>query len=282
MGVKFFGQFLLERGAITREQLLAATELQNERNRPLGAIAVEKGYLSAEQAARINTEQQTTDRRFGELALELGLMTAVQMDEVLRVQRDSRIRIGEAMVAVGCLTEEQLTLQLSDFQIDQAIYQTGRVELPANTPHPDFVSTSVDLTEKMLLRVGGLTAKRGLPVPIDDQTATPAPALLTLRIPFSGALRARYVVSTSRDVALNLAERILGESTTLSDELALDALKEFCNIVTGNVCAKHSREERPLEIGPPEDGLGGNAGRGSLLVPLHLPDGQFELRLLFD
>jgi CheY-specific phosphatase CheX len=280
MGVKFFGQFLLERGAITREHLLAATELQGERNRPLGAIAVEKGYLSPEQAQRINTEQQSTDRRFGELALDLGLMSEPQIRDVLKLQSESRIRIGEAMVAIGCIDEEQLARQLSDFQIDQAIYQTGRVELPPNTRHPEFVSTSIDLTEKMLLRVGGLTGKRGVAQWIGNQS--PEPDLLTLHIPFTGAIKARYAVSTSRDVALTLAQRILGDNVTLSDELALDALKEFCNIVTGNVCAKHSRSEFPLEIGPPEDGLGTPPERGALSIPLHLPDGRFELRIMFD
>lgn len=281
MGVKFFGQFLLERGAITRDQLLQATELQSQRNRPLGAVAVEQGYLSPEQAQRINTEQQSTDRRFGELALELGYMTEPQVHEVLKLQSQSRIRIGEAMVAIGCITEEQLARQLSDFQIDQAIYQTGRVELPPGTPHTEFVSTAIDLTEKMLLRVGGLTGKRGQPQNIGED-ALRIPGLLTLHIPFSGAIKARYVVSASRDVALTLAHRILGDDLTVSDELALDALKEFCNIVTGNVCAKHSHADNPLEIGPPEDGAGAVPRRGGLLAPLHLPDGRFELRLLFD
>ena len=280
MGVKFFGQFLLERGAITREQLLAATELQQQRNRPLGAVAVDKGYLTPAQAQQINTEQQSTDRRFGELALSLGFMTDAQVSEVLTLQAGSRIRIGEAMVAVGCFNEEELARQLSDFQIDQAVYQTGRVELPPNTPHPEFVSTSIDLTEKMLLRVGGLTGKRGVAQPLGSRA--PAQDLLTLRIPFTGAIKARYVISTSRDVALTLAHRILGDGVTLSDEIAFDALKEFANVVTGNVCAKHSRDEHQLEIGPPEDGAGAPTERGGVAVPLHLPDGRFELRILFD
>jgi CheY-specific phosphatase CheX len=281
MGVKFFGQFLLERGAITREQLLQATELQSARNRPLGAIAVEKGYLSPEQAQRINSEQQSTDRRFGELALELKFMTEPQVHEVLKLQSESRIRIGEAMVAIGCITEEEVARQLSDFQIDQAVYQTGRVELPIGTLHPEFVSTAIDLTEKMLLRVGGLTGKRGQAMKVGNEELK-IPGLLTLHIPFTGAVKARFAASASRDVALTLAHRILGDDLTVSDELALDALKEFCNIVTGNVCAKHSREENPLEIGPPEDGPGAPAPRGGLVVPLHLPDGRFELRVLFD
>jgi CheY-specific phosphatase CheX len=281
MGIKFFGQFLLERGAITRDQLLQATELQNTRNRPLGAIAVEQGYLTPEQARRINSEQQSTDRRFGELALELGFMTEPQVHEVLKLQSQSRIRIGEAMLAVGCITEEQLARQLSDFQIDQAVYQTGRVELPPGTPHVEFVSTVIDLTEKMLLRVGGLTGKRGLAQNV-AQEALRIPGLLTLYIPFTGQVKARCTISASRDVALTLAQRILGDDVTVSDELGLDALKEFCNIVTGNVCAKHSRDDDPLEIGPPVDGVGAAPGRGGVMVPLHLPDGRFELRILFD
>lgn len=278
MGVKFFGQFLLELGVITREQLLASTQLQEDRNRPLGSYAVEKGYLSPAQAEQINRAQQSTDRRFGELALELGLMTQPQIEDVLSLQRAGRIRIGEALLELKCLAEPELTTQLAAFEADQAIYKTGQVELPSDTPDRELAAVCIDLTEKLLLRVGGLLGKRG--APLFTGVPSPASALTTVRIPFSGRFSSEYAVSVSSEVALSIARRVLGAGIVISEELALDALKEFCNVVCGNVCAKLSQAERPLEIGPPEDGIGApHESRQSLLVPLHLPDGTFELRL---
>ncbi len=278
MGVKFFGQFLLEQGLIKSEQLLATTQFQESRNRPLGSIAVAKGYLSAAQVTEINRQQQSTDRRFGELARELGLMTPEQIEDVLATQRNTRIRIGEALVELGFINEQQLTAQLKAFERDQAPYELARVQLPPDTPHAQFASVCIDLTEKLLLRAGGLSGKRG--VVVVSGSERPPSALLTVRIPFSGAVRADYTVSASRDVAFTITRRMLGSTVTLSDELALDALKEFCNVVCGNICAKLSLPEAPAEIGPPEEGPGAFSQfpRG-IMVPMHIPDGRFELRL---
>ncbi len=277
MGVKFFGQFLLEQGVIKGEQLLATTQLQEARNRPLGAIAIEKGYLSAAQAADINAQQQTTDRRFGQLARELGMMTEDQIEEVLTVQRQTRIRIGEALVELGFISEHQLKDQLKAFELDQAPYEMARVQLPVHTPHAEFLSVAIDLTEKLLLRAGGLSGKRGIVVASNE---APSITLLTVRIPFSSGVTADYTVSASRDVAFTITRRMLGNAVTLSDELAIDALKEFCNVVCGNICAKLSRNENPVEIGPPEEGSDAVSKFGQgVLVPMHIPDGRFELRI---
>jgi len=279
MGVKFIGQFLLERGVITREQLLLATQLQEARNRPLGAYAVERGYLSLDQAEHINREQQVTDQRFGELAARLGLMNESQISDVLAMQKVNRIRIGEALVQLGALTAGAFEGHFRAFQEDQAIYQTGQVDLPADTPAPELVKTSIDLTEKLLLRVAGLLGKRGVPVPGAHQ---PDAELLSIRIAFSGSVTAQFAFSASRDVASAIARRVLGPELTLNDELIVDALKEFCNVVCGNICGKLSTPDAPLEIDPPEDGVGFATGeQRSLLVPLHMPDGRFELRFLF-
>jgi CheY-specific phosphatase CheX len=279
MGVKFIGQFLLERGVITREQLLLATELQEQRNRPLGAYAVDRGYLTPAQAEQINREQQVTDRRFGELALSMGLLNDAQINDVLTLQKQGRIRIGEALVAGGALDAATFEEHFAAFQADQAIYQTGQVELPDGTPFTEFVRVCVDLSEKLLLRVAGLTAKRGLAVPRADVAS---PELLTISIGFSGSASVQFAFSASKDVATAIARRLLGPALALSDELVIDALKEFCNVVCGNICGKLSQPEKPLEIGPPEDGLAERRpDQKSLLVPLHLPDGHFELRFLF-
>ncbi len=280
MGVKFFGQFLLEQGVISGEQLLATTQLQDTRNQPLGAIAIEKGYVSAAQAEEINRRQKFTDRRFGELALELGLMTEAQIKDVLDAQRSRRIRIGEALVQLGFISDDALATQLNSFTVDQAPYEAARVQLPPGTPQAEFVGVAIDLTEKLLLRMGGLAGKRG--VVVANGPERPSAALLTVLIPFSGALRVDYTASASQDVATAIAKRMLGSAVALSDELVIDALKEFCNVVCGNVCGKLSHVEHPVEIGPPSEGAAAiSDSKKSILVPIHIPDGRFELRLHF-
>ena len=69
MPARFFGQFLLERGEITREQLLDASEYQHSINTPLCALAVEEGYLSQEQLKTLDLVHLRSDERFIKIAI---------------------------------------------------------------------------------------------------------------------------------------------------------------------------------------------------------------------
>ncbi len=278
MAIKFFGQFLLDRRVISREQLLGAVQLQEKHNLPVGHFAVEMGYMSKEQADNVNRAQQITDRRFGELALKMELLKTEQIEEILERQHASRVRIGEALVRLGHLDDETLGTELETFREDQAPYQAGPVKLPSGTPESEFLETAIDFTEKLLLRMGGLLAKSGPAEPLDANS--PDDDLISVRVAFSGALEADYIASVSKDVAVRVARRILGDGVAISDELSVDALKELCNTICGNVCSKSSQRGKPLEISPPADGAGRPwEGDPGIVVLMVLPDGRFELRI---
>ena len=53
MGVKIFGQYLIEQGEIDSAQLRAALELMDRENRSLGELATAEGILSAERADKV-------------------------------------------------------------------------------------------------------------------------------------------------------------------------------------------------------------------------------------
>lgn len=276
MGVKFFGQFLLERKVISAEQLLEATRLQREQNRTLGEIAVERRYLSRGDANMINREQRITDKRFGDLASELKLMTDGQIEEVVQLQWKGRLRIGEALVKLGHMGEDRLDAELQAFQHDQSPYDTDSVQLPDGAVEPEFLETCVDLTHKLLLRVGGLSSKLA---PVEEMSGEFDAGLCTVAIEFSDALSAWYGLSVSDDVAQAIAKKILGDQFDITPEVAVDALCEFANIVCGNVCAKVSQGGRALEIGPPDPGWKPNADAGGIVAVMILPEGRCELRI---
>ena len=57
MAVKFFGQFLVEQGAVTSEALLHAIELQDRTNLKLGEMAVAMGYITPNDIERAHSAQ---------------------------------------------------------------------------------------------------------------------------------------------------------------------------------------------------------------------------------
>lgn len=119
MAVKFLGQFLLERGAITSEQLQAATAAQRACNLLLGELAVREGLLTAAQAQRIHQRQRSDERRFGDIALELGLLDPAQLEALLARQKATRRLLGEVLVEQGALDPARLQAELAAHHADQ-------------------------------------------------------------------------------------------------------------------------------------------------------------------
>ena len=108
MGIKFFGQYLIERKKIDATQLRAALDLMNETNRSLGELAVLEDYMSVQDAAKVNAEQRFRDQPFGELAIDLGLMTEEHLDWLVRMQSESRLRVGHALIQLEVLASSEL------------------------------------------------------------------------------------------------------------------------------------------------------------------------------
>jgi hypothetical protein len=65
---QYFGQYLLNKGYLTLEQLYDGLENQKETRLKLGVLAVNAGYMKADQAYKINEAQKKLDKKFGELA----------------------------------------------------------------------------------------------------------------------------------------------------------------------------------------------------------------------
>ena len=157
MAVMFFGQYLVEKGVVTREVLLQAIELQESVNLSVGAVAVSMGFLTEIDVERINQAQRTEDLRFGDMATKLGLLNQEQFQQVLTKQKNNHLYIGEALVRVGGLTSTSLPRYLEEFKLNQAQYATNRVVIPEGVPNAQIWEVFADLTYKMLTRVARLT-----------------------------------------------------------------------------------------------------------------------------
>jgi len=277
MGIKFFGQYLLEKGIITRDQLLEAMEFQRSHNLRLGEHARRLGYLNEEQIQQIHAAQRHQDLPFGELAVRLGFLTPKQLEEVIAAQRAHHLYIGEVLVQKGFLSREALERELEAFHADQAPYRTGRVEVPPGIPHPEAVEAAVDLTGKLLQRVAGIqtvvgpcrVAPRQVPVPEDG-----------IRVNLNGSLDGTYLLVLSRAMSLQVAGAMLQRSVGPEEsEYVLDAVKEFANIVVGNLAAKLALRGQNVTPAPPVylSGVHPAHGVDGLIYPFHAAEDTVEM-----
>jgi len=251
MTAKFFGQYLLERGRITSQQLFEGLEFQKNVKPPVGVLALEQGLLTSEQIKMVLARQSNGDKRFGELAVSMGLLTRAQIDDLLTRQTSHKVHLGEALIVKGFISVDVLDKELKEFQKeeDRVAHQ---VAAAFNTvANKQIVKTFTDLMVMMFTDFGG---QHDVKV---EQCETGKENVRLFRWVISQKIAGENVefnclLSVPPKLMLQMASTMLDQNISTADELALDATKEFVNIANGNACAKLSEDGVTLTMQPPE------------------------------
>jgi len=117
MGKKplYFGEFLLMKGLIKKNDLLVARHIQKEANKQIGQLAIRQKLLNAQKVQQILDQQKRTSKRFGEVAINLKILTRKQVKDLLNYQEKFNFFIGEIFTYEGALTRSQVEEQLVEF-----------------------------------------------------------------------------------------------------------------------------------------------------------------------
>ncbi|MEI6207751.1 MAG: chemotaxis protein CheX [Desulfuromonadales bacterium] len=278
MAVKFFGQFLVEKNIVTRDDLIKAIDLQDKKNLKLGEMAVFMGYITQTDIERAHNAQMSKDMKLGDLLVEMGYLTLTQLNDVITRQKNSHLYIGEALIQVGALAADKLPQHLSDFKADQAQYVSHGIELPITIANNTIWEMTADLTYKMITRVLDLQFRPGK----CSLITTIETNFMVAAMDFSGDVEARYLISVSSGLQKIIARSILHEESVENEpsEVLEDTVMEFVNVVCGNVAAKASQMgvimniNPPVTIRPPAAGMSVPAGHAALSFPIHIVDGE--------
>jgi CheY-specific phosphatase CheX len=279
MPVRFFGQYLLENGAIDGAQLLAGIAHQEKTNLRFGEVAVQLGLLEEDDVSSLLNEQKAHDLKLGEAAVKLGLLTQEQVGQVLRAQQNSHVLIGEALVATGALTREKLDAHLGAFLKEQEQFRIT-AWVPEEFDPTGIGRPAVDLVVKFLLRLAQLKLKV-----IDSRVGKlddPLYPVHTARVGFGGDVAGELAIRAHTKMCARVARGILGELEPADEAEILDATAEFLNVVCGNLCATMARSGKKLDVLAPRKGPIPVAGPGEhmLITTLTGPQGQLELIVL--
>lgn len=278
MAVKFLGQYLLEQGLLSREQLLQALDEQRRCSPMLGELAVEAGLLDARQAQTINDRQRQEDKRFGDIATELGLLDSAQVEQLLALQKSRRRLFGEILIEHRMLTPAQLDQALSEQAAERASAEKGYQHALSGHPLEREMALAIDTANKQFSRFlksrsqfsSVLTAAGGNPDWLSACIEVEASRRLLIGISADAA--------TTRNIACAFM-RIKPERC--DDELARDALGELLNVVMGYVIRDTLADDEGYMPSPPdfELGLGALAGkaRSPIAVAMTSELGDFEL-----
>jgi hypothetical protein len=237
---RFFGQFLVSRRIITREQLDGATALQARSNVRLGELLVSMGRVTEDQRDKVLTVQRQRDIHFGEALVEMKLLTPDEVNDALKKQHESRIKIGEALVQTGALTTALLEQHLEEFQHSQS--GTAPLSDLHRLDSSDLLETSIELVQRLALRVAAMNLK--LVDAWSGGSERSGPGVRCVRIALSGKLTGQLAISGTLQSCARLASGWIGEPVAPGDSaLVSDGLAEFLSVISSNLC-DHPRVQR--------------------------------------
>lgn len=234
MSTKLFGQFLLEKGYVTREQLLHGLAEQRAVTGTLGDLAVAVGMITMEQLEAIHRRQDSAGEPFSMAAVRLGHLSEPQIAQLLHPQSAERLLLGQILLAFGYLDKATLQDALKahtterdedDFALMRAFRQSGLVEVG-----PTCTSVLRGVFKQSF--GGGLSFQAIPPV----KAVSAGQAVWSQGIS-QGEDRFILGLQMPADEARVVAGAVLGTAVKEFDDLARDAVGEFLNLVTGHVCA---------------------------------------------
>ena len=284
MSVKFFGQFLIEKGVIDKKQLLDAVEYQQNVNIKLGTLAIDRGFMNHEQVQEIIELQKKENKFFGELAVEKGYLTEEQLNELLNQQKSDRVYLGEALVEKGYLSLAELEKFLKEFKESQEKDIDLIMKSMQNISDVKHIDIMISVTLNMLRRIADISGKIG---GCQKEHINQRYLVYSIRQQLEGEINGAYILNVTENVFLNIAMKMLKTQIEEIDEIAIDAVKEFVNIIIGHICSSLSSQGMVVNTQPPEffdlNKDGKNAPEKNLsytdmtVVPLILPDETIEL-----
>lgn len=251
------GNYLVETGKITEEQLTETLDKQDSVRVKLGLIAVSEGMMTLEQTDEVNKLQAIMDQRFGDIAVSKGYLSDEQVGKLLKQQGNAYLMFVQTLVDNGYINMEDVDTIINDFRQARG-YSHSEMEdiksdevdrivplfLPAEgKQYAEIISTAVRTFIRLIDRrvsIGNVVMVDAMPA--DNQVNQALAGNKGILDCFSEGCGALLKTAT-----------IFGqEEFEQIDMDSLDAAGEFLNCINGLYASSMSRQGEFLELLPPE------------------------------
>lgn len=294
MYTQFLGNYLLQRGIVTQDQLFNAMSRLSQTHIKLGTIAIHEGLMTAKEVDECLYVQTREDKRFGEIAVKRGYLTDEQVNDLLSKQTPDYILLGQNLVEDGIFSYEDLERIIFEYKSDTELYDLSLdvenqevvesiiskffllAEMPVNEANVMYL----ELMFNSLIRFVGEDFSPLTPMVLDEYPVTFG---VSQRITSS----TEYIthIDCDRDTAIAFASRYAKEEFIEFDEYVVAALEDFLNLHNGLfiVNASNTQASKEITLSPPEIKTDGVISGPNKCVdfPVAYPFGTIHLLVCF-
>ncbi len=265
------GNYMVEEGLMTREQLEYVVSLQEKIRVKLGLIAVSEGMLSLDQADAINRMQQVMDKRFGDIAVEKGYLTEAQVGSLLKMQGNEYLTFAQTLVDESIVTMDKLQTILKNYQVENGFTNTEMEAIKSGDAEkiaPLFLPQGAEAYQEVVA-IALKTLVRCIDrhaYPMSGRLANVAELEKPVTQELIGTEYWRTGFADAEGGLCALASVFAKEAYSVVDEDVQDAVGEFVNCVNGLFATAKSNNNITLELMPPELGSSGLVSGADILV----------------
>lgn len=273
-------------------------------NRQFSQYLLSRGILTSDNAGRILAKSLHAIPKLSVIVLENGLITPEQADKLLGVNTFIRTALSEHDLNAEQLDELKKTVPDRSACVGQVLLDEGMVDLStlaelfeqSKVTHSNSVSDAVnrmlekqnldteeyfyigEYVELFMRAIKRFTHTEVLVIPNEDFEVADT-TYLTYQT-MGGSLRLTAGCRMTGSIMLDMASRFSGDIQTEVNEMAIDCIEEFCNVVNGRYIVNMSGHNHDMDLDMPrtvENGI--PAGDDVLSFRVVTEYGEYELYL---
>ena len=261
MHTQFFGNFLLNKGVITPEQLVDALKIQASTHKKLGTLAIHSGFMSASEVEDVYITQTHYDKLFGELAVNLGYLTEGQVDNLLTTQLPDYMLLGQILVDKNILTHVELENLITEYKSVYEIYDLELIAeqqeminkllsdfyLPEDLPHSEHILSYLTLLFNNLVRFIGEDFTT-----LNVMNLSEVPTNFCISQEVEGSFSFLSALDMEQETAITFASRYVNDEFQEFDEYVRASIEDFLNLHNGLYTVNMSNDfSMELQLLPP-------------------------------
>lgn len=293
MFTQFFGNYLLNKGLVSHENLSAALEKQKNTRLKLGVLAINAGLMTADQVDAVHARQQQVDKRIGDLMVEMGYITREQVEDLFKTQPSGHLLLGQALVDANAMTNAQFESALknykeengisdADFNIsndEQIIKVLSGVYNIEENDSGKYISGYLSLLFKNIIRFIGDDF-----TPLSSEIISDNPDASCICQKLEGNPQMISFIQSDNNASIGFAARFSGEEITENDDYTFACVSEFLNLHNGLFAVNLSNEMgNELTLQPQETNVKIDCReyKTVLAVPVYFPFGTVKFIIGF-
>ncbi len=252
------GNYLVDTGKLTKEQLREVLDGAGKVRVKLGLIAVAEGYMTAAEAEEVNRLQAVMDKRFGDIAVENGYLTDEQVGIILKKQGDEYMVFLQTLVDMNIMGMAEAEKIIGEFCQAKGLTEAQCEDIKSGDIDRILPVYLPDTDEQFKEIIG--VALRTIIRCVDREVCIEQGSIVDCVNGKNGSFQT-VEAEDGETTCVGLVEEdggflltaslFAGEEFEQLDEDALDSCAELLNCINGIYASAKSKEDIELELLPP-------------------------------